>query len=92
MIVVIDGSPEVVGKTAPVLDEHEARSGSRSRVADEHGSRQSRDAQRADGAIGDAHGEDMVVYRAQTGEIAVTLEYGKKRLSNTPESNMRLYR
>jgi len=35
---------------------------------------------------------DTVVYRAQTGEIAVTLKYGKKSLSNTPESNKRLYR
>jgi len=35
---------------------------------------------------------DTVVYRAQTGEIAVTLKYVKKSLSNTPESNMRLYR
>jgi len=35
---------------------------------------------------------DTVVYRAQTGEIAVTLKYGKSALSNTPESNMRLYR
>ena len=36
---------------------------------------------------------NTVVYRAQTGEIAVTLKYGKKGLvSNTLESNMRLYR
>ena len=33
---------------------------------------------------------DTVVYRAQTGEIAVTLRYGKKRLVEYAESNMRL--
>ena len=34
--------------------------------------------------LGEWHGEDMVVYRAQTGEIAVTLKYGKKRLVEYP--------
>ena len=30
--------------------------------------------------LGEWHGEDTVVYRAQTGEIAVTLRYRRSRL------------